>query len=68
MDELKNCPFCGRKMKLTTSRELGLVEFQLISHADYAQMVCPLGRGVRWAGTAEEATYLWNMRAECEES
>lgn len=62
MPELINCPFCGRKMKLTTMYDPDL-EIQVIGHDDSSQELCPLYRGLTWFGTAEEATYLWNKRA-----
>ena len=63
MDKLKPCPFCGRKMRYMTRKEIG-VEYQLIGHDDPAQIVCPLMSGIMWVGTAEEAVELWNRRAE----
>lgn len=62
MYDLKSCPFCGRRMKLVTTKELG-VEIQLIGHDDSAQVLCPLMRGILWVGTPEEAISLWNRRA-----
>lgn len=61
MYALKRCPFCGRKMKLVTTKELG-VEIQLIGHDDSAQVLCPMMRGFMWIGTAEEAVAIWNRR------
>lgn len=64
MQELKPCPFCGRKMKLMTRHELDM-EIQLIGHDDSApQIICPLMRGIMWVGTADEAAQLWNRRAD----
>lgn len=64
MDELKNCPFCGRKVKLISVHYADDIDCHFIGHADSAQEMCLLYNGLTWFGTREEAIYLWNMRAD----
>lgn len=63
IENLKPCPFCGRKMRLIAQKIIGM-EIQLIGHDDSAQEICPLMRGVMWVGTVDEAVEVWNRRAE----
>lgn len=64
MNELKNCPFCGRKMKLISVHYADDIDCHFIGHADSAQEMCLLYNGLTWFGTLEEAIYLWNRRAD----
>ena len=64
MDELRNCPFCGRKMKIRTLHNNVIGDMHVISHDDYAQIPCVLYRGLTWNGSKEEFITLWNERTE----
>ena len=61
MEQLKPCPFCGRKMMLRTVKDPDM-DIQVIGHDDYAQIICPLFRGLTWFGSVEEAIEAWNRR------
>ena len=63
MSILKPCPFCGRKMRLMTRKEIDM-DIQLIGHDEPAQEICPLMRGLMWVGTVDEAIEVWNRRTE----
>ena len=64
MEELKNCPFCGRKMKIRTLHNNVIGDMHVIGHDDNAQVPCILYKGLTWNGSIEDLTKLWNMRAE----
>ena len=64
MDELRNCPFCGRKMKIRTLHNNVIGDMHVIGHDDTAQIPCVLFRGLTWNGSKEEFITLWNERTE----
>ena len=64
MDTLKHCPFCGRKMRIRTLHDDLFGDIHVIGHDDDAQILCPLFRGLTWAGSKEELITLWNERPD----
>jgi len=64
MAELKPCPFCGRKMKLVTRHDKDFGDMHVLTHADDAQIMCVLYRGLIWTGSVKDFAELWNRRAK----